>query len=91
MNVGVPVSASYGRDLAIPGLGRCRARPCRSALSVTERAPVLKLSVRLIDTYNHINQVYYEAKRRKPTARECEGDLHPRRGCYPEGGTGCRR
>eukprot|EP01052_Picozoa_sp_SAG31_P019258 SAG31_NODE_1397_length_8506_cov_13.069585_6_plen_581_part_00 len=36
------------------------ASPCRTRAD----APVVKLSVKLIDTYNHINKVYYEKKKK---------------------------
>jgi len=72
MNVGssesgsdTDAAASHPEGVAAAGPAPA-AVPCRSR----DKAPVLKLSVCLIDTYNHINQVYYAKQREKKKAND---------------------
>jgi hypothetical protein len=49
------------------------AEPPASLRRSSSERPCVKLTVRLIDTYKHINKVYYEARAKAKSLEESEG------------------
>jgi dual specificity tyrosine-phosphorylation-regulated kinase 1 len=72
--------AVEGQDVkGVPVVGHGEVR---TAFRPSEERPIHKLSVRLIDTYKHINRVYYEARAKK--TKEVN-DANRRGGIYNDG------